>query len=336
MAISLRGREGGGAAGRSPTGRCQGTSCPCFNEVPLTLPSTYPSGEHGAFRGGAPGPLLRLRVASRALLPSHLHAGPFPLSSQPRVFHLSFRLSCMPGPFLFPASPACFISGSIRLLRGWGSTSACFTRYQLLAHKSTRVLSKSRLHGGLVQGSTRGKNSKCGDASGLRKTSQGPTSGVLAPPDIPRPLHTLSPRHWPVPGGQGSPLSGVERGTGESPTFLPPLPQGRCIPGPAVPVRTEWRNQLVSPLTSFSEVENSLFWGVLRPRTHLPMYSLLHRKTTLCRPFLTQLTVEQSQAVCLQTLLCHWFAPCMLSGTPWNPFKPQFPCPWNCGKVSKT
>ena len=88
MAISLRGREGGGAAGRSPTGRCQGTSCPCFNEVPLTLPSTYPSGEHGAFRGGAPGPLLRLRVASRALLPSHLHAGPFPLSSQPRVFHL--------------------------------------------------------------------------------------------------------------------------------------------------------------------------------------------------------------------------------------------------------
>ena len=209
MAISLRGREGGGVAGRSPSGRCQGSSCPCFNEVPLTLPSTYPSGEHGAFRGRVPGAPLRLRAASRTLLPS---------------------LSCRPlaavDPFLLPASPACFISGSILRLRGWGSTSACFTRSLLLAHRSTYVLSKSRLHGGLVQGSRQGKNSKCGEASGLRKTSQGPTSGVLAPPDIPRPPHTLISRHWAVPGGQSSPFSGVGWGVGESPTFLPPLPQG--------------------------------------------------------------------------------------------------------------
>ena len=89
MAISLRGREGGGAAGRSPTGQCQGTRCPCFNEVPLTLPSTYPSGEHQAFRGGAPGPLLRLRVAPWALLPSPACPALSSFQPAPRVSSLA-------------------------------------------------------------------------------------------------------------------------------------------------------------------------------------------------------------------------------------------------------
>lgn len=93
------------------------------------MPSTYPSGEHGAFRGGAPGSLLRLRAASWTLLPSLLHAGPFPLSSQPRMFHLWLHLApsrrrihiCLSHPVSAPCSQKHTCPSQVKASRRTGS-----------------------------------------------------------------------------------------------------------------------------------------------------------------------------------------------------------------------
>lgn len=138
---------------------------------------------------------------------------------------LSFRLSCTPGPSLFLASPACFISGSIWLLRGGGSTSACLTQSLPLAHRSTCVLPKSKLHGGLVQGADREKQQVWG-----RLTAQENFPGPhLCSPGSPRhPLASAHPESSALTSARRTELTSLWCGAGDGwePHIPAPSPPG--------------------------------------------------------------------------------------------------------------
>ena len=162
---------------------------PFFSEVPLTLPSTYPSGKHGAFRGGVPGALLRLRADSPSvsILQAPGCCGP---SLRLRIHICLFHAVSAPcsqkqaRPFQVKAS--------------WGTGSREQT----------------------------GKEQQVWGSLGAQENFSGPH--FWSPGSPGHPSASAHPDFPALTSARKTELTSLcaGRGAGESPTFLPPLPQG--------------------------------------------------------------------------------------------------------------
>lgn len=297
MAISLIAQEGGHPL----------VDALCFNEVPLTLPSTYPSGEQGV-QGGAPGSLLRLRAASWTLSFRLSPRRALPLSSQPRMFHLWLHLAP-----LRVEDPHLLVSPS---------SAPCSQK-----HTCPSQVKASRRTGSREQ---TGKEQQVWGCLTAQENFPGPH---LCSPGSPRhPSASAYP-------GMSSALTSARRteltslmcgaGDGESPTFLPlslradsPALQFQSGPNDGInwyPLDTHFLKLKIHSLSEVSpQTRDTLLQQFLLHRKQLSAVLLAH----------TAYSRTHDQSVCLRTLPVTRSHLCMVSGScPWNPLKPQFPCP---------